>query len=119
MDKTASRQEFIKVMHWLAEHPVEKKFLLNLNDPYSGEEYLRLMLMLEEDSLEYFIPLAYYNAFMNRDMEQAVNHIDADALEMMGERLGPEGFFHNFRKRLGEEIVRREQTEENDVLEGE
>lgn len=24
MDKTASRQEFIKVMHWLAEHPVEK-----------------------------------------------------------------------------------------------
>ena len=95
MDKTASRQEFIKVMHWLAEHPVEK------------------------DSLEYFIPLAYYNAFMNRDMEQAVNHINADALEMMWERLGPEGFFHNFRKRLGEEIVRREQTEENDVLEGE
>lgn len=113
MDKTASRQEFIKVMHWLAEHPAERTFLLNPSDPYNAEDYLQLILTLEEDSLEYFIPLAFYNSFLDRDLDQAVKRMNADALETMWEKMGPEAFFCNFRRRIGEEIVRRERLEKN------
>ena len=104
MNKAERCREFARVMRWLVTHPEDKYKLIDYDEPYKATDYLEIIRQLEEDSLEYLIPLILVVIPFNVEFGHALGRLTAEALIEQWERMGPEGFLRKLKALTEEEM---------------
>lgn len=112
MDKTERRKEFAKVMRWLTKHEADRYVLIDFGEPYTGEDYLRVLRNLEKDSLEYLIPLLLVVEPRRVEYDNALRRFAAEALIDRWESLGVEAFLQELEGLTKEEMLRQKVRDE-------
>lgn len=114
MDKMERRNEFATVMRWLVEHETDKLVLVNYDEPYRGEDYIRVIRNLHKDSLEYLIPLVLVVEPHRVEFDNALRRFAAEALIDRWESQGAEAFLQELESLTREEMMREKLRNEAD-----
>lgn len=115
MDDNMRQKEAIKVHKWIAKNPRVVHRMINLEDNITPQECIELIEILEEQSLEYLIPILLYTVDNNGVISKAIARVNAESLSMTWESMGTAQMLTDIKNKIRKETELKEMRN-NDSL---
>lgn len=115
MEAEMRKKEAIKVHKWIAEYPRLIRRVLNVEDSTTPEECIEIIEVLEEQSLEYLVPVLLYSVDFNGVMNKVIARVNAESVAKTWEATGTKEMMADIKNKIREEIKLKE-VRDNEIL---